>query len=81
MVRTGHGSGGLGCQVEGGVTERSPANTVLGPHLVVVGLAALQVLDQQHSFLCVINLHLLVGTHGLCADKGRQASRVKNPGA
>ena len=62
---TGEGPDGLGGQVDGGVAVGAPAHAVLGADLVHVGLGPLQVLNQQHALLRVIDLHRLSRAHGL----------------
>lgn len=61
---TGHGSVGLGCQIDGGISVRSPSHLVASTHFVAVCLRWLQVLNKQHSLLGVVNLHLLLRSNG-----------------
>ena len=68
-ILTGQRSCGLRCQVDGGVSEWTPAHAVHGPDFVLVGLGALQVLDQQHALLRVVDLYLLSGALWLCEER------------
>lgn len=71
LVRlTGQGSVRLRRQVDASISEGAPTHAVLGPDLVLVGLGILEVLNQQHPLLGVVDLYFLWSTHRLCKDTG-----------